>query len=321
MGHDVHEFAMGERLDFFSNSKMKNKKGRYVHAFSEELAGEMALDGLLAHCFKSWPEILFIVSGFYTPPRILQICKARGIKVVLLCTESPYEEDRQLSIARSGCLDAVLLNDPTHISEYQGTAPIVAYQPHCYDPDIHRPGDPVAEWVGDVAWVGTPYPSRIAFMTSVDWTGLDLKLAGNWTKIEDDHPLAPHVIHDREDCFDNPDTVRLYRSVKASFNTYRKEASHPDLVEGWALGPREVETIATGCFLAREARGEGDVLLSMLPTFTEPEELGDLLRWWCTHDTQRQAATVKAYEAIADRTFANSAAQLLNALESVPAVR
>lgn len=301
--------------------------GEWVQAYSEELAGDMMLEGLLAHCFKSWPDVLFIVSGFYTPARILKIIRARNIRIVLLCTESPYEEDRQLDLARSGVFDAILLNDPTHLKEYEGLAPIVEYSPHCYRPAVHCPGPAVPEWVGDVSWVGTPYPSRMEFMHAVDWTGLTLRLAGNWTKLEDDDPLAAHVVHTREGCFDNTETVDLYRSTKASFNTYRgrggelREVAHPDLAEGWAIGPREVETIATGCLLAREPRGEGDELFPMLPTFNEPAELGDLLRWWCANDSARERAVTKAYEAIADRTFDNSAARLLRALESVPAIR
>lgn len=322
-GHDVYEFAMGEFLDLYSNAKIWHEGNEeWVHICSEELAGDFTLTHLMAACYRYWPDLVFIVSGFYMPNRIVEVIRKRNMKTVLLCTESPYEEDRQLALAQSGYLDAVLLNDPQNIELYAGAAPIVEYQPHCYDPDKHCPGPGRDDWRGDVCWVGTPYPSRMQFMERVDWSGLHLRLAGNWTEFENsDHPFAQHVVHDLQDCFPNEETVDLYRSCKATFNNYRKEAHHPDLVEGWALGPREVEATATGILCAREPRGEGDELLPMLPTFTSPEELGEVLRWYCNNTAAREAAVSGAYEAIADRTFENSAARLLTALDAVPVAR
>jgi len=211
------------------------------------------------------------------------------------------------------------LNDPINMHAYEDLAPHVYYSPHAYDPDVHKPGKPYKPWIGDVGWVGTTYPSRREFMRKVDWSGLKVRLGGNWSWVDADDVLPPYLIHKRKDCLDNEDTVLLYQSVKATFNTYRKEAQHEDLELGWAIGPREVEACATGLLLAREPRGEGDDLLKMCPTFTEPEELGELLRWWCANDGPRERVIAQAREAIADRTFENHAKKLLTILEDVPA--
>lgn len=314
----VQEFAMGERLDFFSNAKIKKANGRYVHAFSEEISGALTMEGLLASTMVVWPEIVFIVSGFYLTERVLEILKARRKKIVLLCTESPYEENRQLAVARSGYLDAILLNDPTHIDKYRGLAPIVYYTPHCYDPDKHAPGPAVPAFEGDVSWTGTVYESRLALLKATDFSGLRLRFGGNWTWVEDDEPLKQHVVHDWNECIDNDRTIQLYRSCPLTFNPYRKEAARPDLVEGWALGPREVEATMTGALCVREPRGEGDEVLPMLPTYSSPEELGDLLRWWRAHDRDREETVAKAQAALAERTFDNAARRLLTELEAVP---
>ena len=77
------------------------------------------------------------------------------------------------------------------------------------------------------------------------------------------------------------------------------------------MGPREVELAACGTFFARESRAEGDGLFPMLPTFTEPTELADIIRWALTHPDERFAAAQQARAAIVDRTFDNHAAQLL----------
>lgn len=80
------------------------------------------------------------------------------------------------------------------------------------------------------------------------------------------------------------------------------------------MGPREVEMAACGMFFLRDPRPEGDELLSMLPTFTSPQEASERLRYWLEHPTLRQELASKAREAIADRTFSNRAAELLRIL-------
>ena len=107
------------------------------------------------------------------------------------------------------------------------------------------------------------------------------------------------------------DAADLDRSTKVSLNLYRKEAATPDLVDGWACGPREIELAACGAFFLREPRGESDQLFPMLPTFTEPAEVGDLARWWVAHPDERDTAARKAREAVAARTFRANAAELL----------
>jgi hypothetical protein len=88
---------------------------------------------------------------------------------------------------------------------------------------------------------------------------------------------------------------------------------------GWAMGPREVEACATGIFLARHSPvdhgGEGDAVLPMLPTFTEPDELGDIVAHYLAHSDARLEAATAARAAVADRTFEHHAATMLQALD------
>jgi spore maturation protein CgeB len=77
------------------------------------------------------------------------------------------------------------------------------------------------------------------------------------------------------------------------------------------MGPREVELAACGAFYLTEPRCENREVLPMVPTVAGPEDFADKLRWWLAHDTERQAVADQAREAIADRTFLNSARKLL----------
>jgi spore maturation protein CgeB len=310
LGVQVVDYNLDDRLGFYAGAGTM-RDGTFAHLLDEVGAARLASKGIEAACFEWWPDFVLIVSCFYVPLDIIAVLRARNMKVVILHTESPYEDARQL--ARAAHVDLNILNDPTNIDDFTAVAPTI-YLPHAYRPTVHRPGPALPEYSSDFAFVGTGYPSRVAFLEAVDWAGIDVALAGNWGELADGSPLGKFVAHDVEECVDNTQAVEMYRSTKASANLYRREAEHPDLVAGWAMGPREVELAATGTFYLSEARGENRAVLPMVPTFEGPQDFGDQLRWWLTHDDERQAVADAARAAVADRTFAANAAALLRQL-------
>jgi len=297
-------------LVFYERARLE-VDGEFRAALTAEQAIEMSINGLAAALFKVRPHVLLSVSTFWPDVQLFDQARRTGTKVVLLHTESPYEEERQLRLAPHADLN--LLNDPTNIAQYQALAPTV-YAPHAYNPAVHCPG-PSEEKPSDFAFCGTGYPSRVEFFEAMDLTGLDVALAGNWMNLADESPLRRYVVHDLDECFDNADTVGLYRAARMGINLYRREAERPELSAGWALGPREVEMAAIGLPFLRDPRGEGDQVLPMLPTFTTPAEATELLHWWLAHDSHRETAALQAREAIQDRTFENHAAKLLRLLQ------
>jgi hypothetical protein len=248
----------------------------------------------------------------FLTPDLLRILRSRRHKVVVLHTESPYEDDRQLALAEHADLN--LLNDPTNIDRFRAVAP-TEYMPHAYRPHIHHPQPvPSAAYRSDFCFVGTGYASRVAWLEQVDWSGLDVAFGGNWQQTSEDSPLRKFLVHDLDECLDNTDTALYYAGTKVSLNLYRREANHPELSQGWAMGPREVELAACGTFYLRDPRPESDELLPMLPAITTPGEFGEQVRWWAAHDTVRETAAAGARAAVADRTFTNHAARLLRLL-------
>jgi hypothetical protein len=315
-GCEVIDFKYDDLVELFCRVVIEKEGGRYQPAFSRNGAFEMAAEHIQGALFRVWPDVLILTSGFWVPPLFLQIMKARPQHVVAWFTESPYEDDMQANMAPA--IDTVILNDPTNLDHFRSINPRSFYFPHSYDPDTHWPGN--GDRTVDVAFVGTGFQSRIDFLEQVDWSGIDLKLAGSWRELDAGSPLVPRLIHGREACILNGDTADLYRRSKASFNLYRKETSENGSADGWAMGPREVELAATQTWFAREPRPEGDSLFPMLPTFTEPAELEQQLRWALAHEAQAQQAAAKACEAIVDRTFVNSTARLLSLIDSQPKI-
>lgn len=313
LGHKVIPYNLDERLAFYDGVFFNVSEGRFKKAITAEQAVEMAVNGLNATLYKVVPDVLIVISGFLIPTELLDHARRHGTKVVLIHTEQPYESARETALAEHADLN--LLNDPVNIDRFPAGS---YYQPHCYRPELHRPGPPDPDLRADFAFIGTGFASRIEFFEAMapGLRGLDVLLGGNWQQTAETSPLRKYLAHDVSECMDNPSTALVYRSAKVGLNLYRREHDEHDSADGWAIGPREVEMAATGMPFLRDSRGEGDELFPNHPIFTSATEAAERLRWWLAHPNERQAAASSARAAVADRTFHQAAVRLLNRIEN-----
>lgn len=312
-GQHVVEFNLAERLAFYGAALRQTSEHTFEKFLTAEQAYDMAANGLYSTLYKAWPDVLMVVSGFFIPPAVLDKARRTRTRIVLLHTESPYEDQRQMELAQYA--DVNLIDDPTNIEAFREIAP-TWYMPKAYRPTLHKPGPAVDGLESDLAFVGTGYPSRVEFFEAMDLYGLNVLLAGNWAGLPETSPLFSLLAHGPETCLDNERTVDVYRSAKVGINLYRREAQRPELSAGYAMGPREIEMAACGLFFLRDPRPEGAEVLGMLPSFSSPQEASELLRYWLDRPDARRALAVKAGEAVADRSFHNHAAQLLRLLDA-----
>ena len=147
--------------------------------------------------------------------------------------------------------------------------------------------------------------------------GIDVTLGGNWQGCKEDSPLLKILSHDLEECVDNELTIRVYRSAKVGLNMYRRESADQSDHVGVACGPREIEMAACGLPFLRESRPESDELFPMLPTFSDPEDAADQLRWLLAHDAEREEMAMAARAAVRNRTFQHNVEALLAALDEL----
>jgi spore maturation protein CgeB len=324
LGQQVNTFNLDARLTFYQRAMVEtgavDEHGAVGlrRAMDDAQAIEAASNGVLAAAYKVLPEVVLVISCMFIDTGLLDILRARGSRVVIIHTESPYEDDNQARLAAHADLN--LICDPTNLDRFRAVAP-TWYQPHAYRPSVHHPGPPSAGMASDFCFVGTGFPSRIGFLEQMDLQGVEVLLAGQWQMLPEASPLRKYLAHDEREALDNDQTAQVYRSSLTSLNLYRREAERPELQDGYAMGPRELEMAACGLWFARDPRPEGDEVLPMLPTFTSPGEAGDLVRWHLTHTQARRDAASKAREAIAERTFTNSAARLLELLDRQPVAR
>lgn len=324
-GIRVEHYNMNDRLVFYAASYImtgtKDAEGHqeFKKALDKQQAMLLAAQGVYGACYQFWPDVVLIVSGFFTPVGLIEVLKDRGHKVVLLHTESPYQDIEQLKRAASADLN--LINDPTNIEQYRALGVPVEYVPHAYRPNIHSMGPGPSELESDFCFVGTGFPSRVAFFERMHelgaFDGIDVCLAGNWQFAAEDSPLRKMLSHDPEECADNMLVAQCYKASRVGLNMYRRENEDGGTSQGWAMGPREVEMAACGLFFLRESRPESDEVLWMLPTFDGPEDAAEQLRWWLAHELQRHDRAMKARQAIRPRTFQRNVKRLLELLDQL----
>lgn len=344
-GHTVFTYNTNDRLSFYGFARMPvhgkpacghcNEVPTRQAIDGADAIAAMALDGLYRELFLFWPDVIFFVSGFYLTPPMLQVLRTRRIKIVMLHTESPYQDTEQMQ--RGQFADLNLVNDPANLAEWRDLDVPAAYMPHAYDPDIHFPAKRIISsyadgrpetvrrrdgYTMDFTFIGTLFKSRAEFFSAMDFTGIDVAFGGSgWDRLlESDpelvKPILKYLAHPVDHCVDNDETARQYRAARCGINFYRRESEDERKGEGWAMGPREVEMAACGLFFLRDPRPESDeVFGGILPSFDSPEAATHELRWWVKHDEAREERARKAYDRIAARTFTNNARAALALME------
>ena len=281
---------------------------------------QMALKGVFETSYVFWPEIIFFVSAFFFEKSSLQVLKSRGHKLVMLHTESPYQDDEQME--RGQFADLNLLNDPANLEAWKALGPAAAYMPHAYDPDIHYPAPDPKSYECDLCFIGTGFKSRRDFFGKMNFSAFTVALGGGGWGDAIDEPENAHILdwlgHDPNHCVTNEEAARIYRLSRMGINVYRQESETAHEGEGWACGPREIEMAASQLFYLRDPRPEGDELFEgILPTFSSPAEASELARYWASpaKDANREQLAREARAVIADRTFDNHALYAMKLME------
>jgi spore maturation protein CgeB len=328
LGHTVMTYNTNDRLTFYGRALMEDPEQEACEHGRKAVksampdgasAIQMAVKGLFETCFVFWPEVIFFVSGFYMTPAMLQVLRTRRMKIVMLHTESPYQDDEQM--VRGQLADLNLLNDPVNLAAWKDLDVPAAYMPHAYDPDVHYPAAQ-QNYEADFLFVGTMFRSRAEFFSQMDFSGLRVAFGGaGWNLAVSDYPelvkdLVQYVAHPLDYCVDNEEAASNYRIAKCGINFYRREGEDAHAGEGWAMGPREVEQAACGLFFLRDPRPESDEVFGrILPAFGSADEASQELRYWVKNDALREYRANQAREAIADRTFDNNAKAALKLME------
>lgn len=82
-GYDVMPYDLGERLTWAHHAYLKRMDGTFQQAFPEleDVAG-FGVSGIAKAAYYWWPELVVFISGFYIDYQLVQVMRARNVKVV-----------------------------------------------------------------------------------------------------------------------------------------------------------------------------------------------------------------------------------------------
>lgn len=263
--------------------------------------------GALHMALRRQVDAVIVVSGMLFHPEVLVLMRRAGLKVFLLCTESPYDLAHELELAAMS--DGCWTNERTAVAAFRRVQPSSGYLPHGWHPERHRTGLQAGDEAvpaHDVVFVGTVFPERRAWFESVDWTGIDLGLYGNWEGLPSRHALRKFVAGKQ---ITNRAASALYRRAKVGLNLYRETPA--GLPPAESLNPRAYELAACGVCTVSPERAEGrEVFGSFVPAPTE-QIIRDLLV-----DTERREALQRVLpEAVAGASWVERAKIVLGDLQ------
>lgn len=301
LGHDVRLYPLNEWIKFMGG-RLENwdpdQDDTERHIATLQLAGEKMVVDAIRH----QADLVVVISGMGLHPDALWLLKQLGLRVALVCTESPYNDEQQQYL--TDFVDLVTVNDRSSLERMRH--PNLHYLPHAYDPEVHRPLRVGEEYQSDVFFVGTGFTERKELFEAVDWTGIDLRLFGYWlTTTAAFSPLAKYMT---EKTLKNEEAVRWYSGTKVAPNLHRDAA-------GWSANPRVFELAAVGAHqLVDDKRPEvREIFGNSVCYFSGPYDFEDRLRACLADPEHRRRAANEARERVISggHTFEARARQLL----------
>lgn len=276
--------------------------------------------GALEMALRHQVDAVLVVSAMFLHPDVIVLMKRAGLRLVVLFTESPYDTEQEVPIAR--LVDGCWTNERSALTAFEAVNPRSGYLPHGWHPGRHRADvlkDDATVSAHDVVFVGSAFQERVEWLSSIDWTGIDLGLYGNWTALGSRHPLRRFV---HGGCVQNVTAAALYRRAKVGLNLYRTSMGFgkdaPRIAHAESLNPRAYELAACGAFSLSTYRAEiADVFGDRVPTFADPDEASVLIRRWLTDPNGRAQIQAALPACVAESSWGHRAAQVIGDVQTL----
>jgi len=278
--------------------------------------------GALERGLRHQVDVVLVVSAMFLHPDVITLMTRAGLRVAILFTESPYDQAKELEVAKM--VDGCWTNERSSVEAFRAVNSRAGYLPHAWHPERHRegpqPGDDLVR-AHDVVFVGSGFQDRIDWLTSIDWTGIDLGLYGSWQGLTKRHRLHRFLVGG---VTDNAATAALYRRAKIGLNLYRtskgwgRQAPRIAAGEAESLNPRAYELARCGAFHLSTARAEvTEIFGDLVPTFSTAFEASALIRRWLADPDGRARIAAQLPACVAESSWVERAARVIGDLETL----
>lgn len=324
-GVDVIDYALDARIarsQSWLHYNWRRAKKRNPDIPKPNVADVFFQAGRDALTMALWHDVdaVLAVSAMFLHPDIIVMMKRAHLKVFVMFTESPYDLEKELVVAK--LVDGCWTNERSSVAAFKAVNPHSGYLQHAWHPDRHRPGLQAGDdsvQAHDVVFVGSAFQERVDWLSAIDWTGIDLGLYGSWENIGKRHRLYPFVKGQQTD---NATTAALYRRAKVSLNLYRtsigwgRNAQH--IAHAESLNPRAYELAACGAFHLSSDRAEvREVFGDRVPTFTTPLEASYLMRCWLHDTSAREHVASELPACVAESSWCMRATTVIGDLQTL----
>jgi hypothetical protein len=294
-------------LHYLWRKQRREKQGQHWPKPTPADTLHMATTGLVERAIEKGCTDLVIVSAMFLPPEKITLAKRAGLRVWLLCTETPYDIADELRLAQM--VDGVWTHERAALPLFAAVNPRTAYLPHAWRPGVHDVATPAPVRPCDVLFCGSYFPERIAWFESIDWAGIDLHLYGVTELIPASSPLRQYV---RGGLVPNAELVRLAKTAAILINFFRDPAAG-HVAE--SVNPRIVELAAAGVCVITDPRAEvTEMFGEAVPTFTTAAEAGALIRALLADPFRRRACADTARARVAEAHWHARGQQMIDDL-------
>ena len=324
-GVEIIDYALDQRLNrsnrwlYYNWRRAKKTNPGIVRPSSADVfyqAGVGALEMALRHQV----DAVLVVSAMYLHPDVIILMKRAGLRVVVLFTESPYDVEKEVTIAK--LVDGCWTCERSSVSAFLAANPNSGYLPHGWHPERHQPGLQTGDRevpAHDVVFVGSGFQERVEWLSAIDWTDIDLGLYGSWEMLSGRHRLRRYL---KGQVVGNAVTAALYRRAKIGLNLYRtsKGAGRdvPQITHAESLNPRAYELARCGAFHLSTYRAEvAEVFGDLVPTFETPFQASTLIRQWLADDAGRARISAQLPACVAESSWVERSARVIGDVQSL----
>lgn len=303
----IQDYYLDRRLSYHIRALEANEAANACPKGASKdqyLVSKLASETIIHEALCAEADLVFIVSGLNLHPICLKLLERVGIPAAILLTENPYDDDPQREFVSNYPSMAVFTHE-RFSAEKEGWL----YLPHAYDPAIHRPVEADPAHACDVMITATGWRERQAFLESVDWSGINLRVVGPkdaWPAMTEASPIWKSY-HD--EAVDNAKIAPRYAAAKICLNFHRQ---HPD---AWSPNPRAYEIAGCGAFQLSDPRqGVTALFGESVPVFDSPESLGNMVRQYLNDEPLRTRLAAESHRRVQQETFDERAKVLIEIL-------
>ncbi|MBP2002135.1 spore maturation protein CgeB [Paenibacillus shirakamiensis] len=266
------------------------------------------------------PDLVLVLDGMELAVSEMEAVRAQGIRSAVWLTDDPYYTDITMNIA--GYYDHVFTLELNSVAFYQqmGCAN-VHYLPFGAFTDHYQPVRTLSKIRREISFIGSAYWNRVHFFSPVIKELMNDGLSINgiwWDRLPEFSEYSDRI--ELGKWMGPEETAETYSGSKIVINLHRAhddDTVNNNTVRLSAASPNPRTFEISACATLQLVDRRSDLARFYIPgveieTFDSPQEMMDKVRFYLTHEKERQKIALRALErTYREHTYANRVNQLL----------